>query len=409
LPVNVLLGLNIIVILLLLLLALQCVLYFYSRIKKKYSIVLICYAAVSYLALIISYIFNVGSLGPTISVFFLTFQMLIAFTSNRLHKYWFILHLIIPVSLLLSEFFDPNFISNIYSGRTNRLADLLSSYILIIACMYWITRYLRNNYKQEKERAEKRLQQIEQQRDEIIKKNEELDQLNAQKIKLLSIVSHDLRTPLANTVNLVNMLNESGLSEKERLFLVEELNILSGKSMDMLNNLLAWSTSQMQGIHVKTSEVDIRQLVSTLVSEQAVPSSKKQINIDNRLSDGLLIITDADIIGLILRNLIQNAIKFTAKGGWVTIYDKITPVYYEISIQDNGVGMSEEQLANIFTSGAVSTYGTGNERGMGIGLRLCQEFVDMLAGKIHVDSVEGRGTTFHVFIPFKTTEVVNKQ
>ncbi|XZF16374.1 sensor histidine kinase [Chitinophagaceae bacterium MMS25-I14] len=399
LPLNAFLQLYNIVGLLIILLGLQSLLYYYARFRKKYITGLVCYAAASYLGLIYTFLFNAGSMGPAIFIFFLTFQLLIAFTRKELHPYWFFFHLVVPTSLLIVEFFRPAWIPPVYHSRTERYGDLLSSYTVILVGMYWVTIYLRKNYNKEKKVAENRLVQIEEQNRAIRTQNEELEELNRQKVKLFSAISHDLRSPLATSVGLAELLGDESLSEEERVLFQQELLNLSRISLDMFTNLLAWSSSQMEGVKKQVVRLRLKELAEKVITSKQVIIDKKTITVHNLLEDESYVWADADMMELIMRNILQNAVKFTEPSGAVYFEGRMHEGFYELAIRDTGVGMTPAQIDVLFSLKTISTHGTDNERGSGLGLVLCREFAELMGGNIRVTSVLDVGSTFYISIP----------
>lgn len=399
LPFNAFIGLRKIVALMTGLIVLLSIFYYFSRFRKQYSLSLALYAILSYFTLIFTFLYNSGSYGPIIFIFFLTFQLLIAFTRRQLHPLWFICHLLVPLCLLLTEYYRPEWIPQTYANREGRLSDLLSSYFVVLICMYWITIYLRNNYAREKRKAEQRLEEIELQNQRILAQNETLELLNEQKIKLFSIISHDLRAPMVTATGLAELLKDDVLEGEEKKLFQQELYNVSVHSLDMITNLLAWSSAQMQGVTARPTPVNMQQLVQKVLSVQTANADKKQIRIVNIVMYQNPVQADADMMELIVRNIVQNAIKFTPQSGSIYIADKAENGAYEISIRDTGVGMTEEQMAALFSIQTASTYGTDNEKGTGLGLRLCREFMELQSGSIQVESAPGNGSIFYLTLP----------
>jgi signal transduction histidine kinase len=399
LPFNAYIGLGKIVMLLTGLMVMLGIFYYFSRFRKRYTIGLALYAMLSYFTLVFTFLYNSGSYGPIIFIFFLTFQLLIAFTRRQLHLLWFIAHLLVPLCLLLTEYYRPGWIPQTYTSREARFSDLLSSYIVVLVCMYWITAYLRNNYLIEKRKAAARLEEIEQQNKKILAQNETLEQLNEQKIKLFSIISHDLRAPMVTAKGLAELLKDDVLEGEEKKIFQNELYHISAHALDMITNLLAWSSAQMQGVTARITPVNMMQLTEKVIATQTSGAEKKQIQIVNTMNHQQPVPADADLMELIVRNIIHNAVKFTPQAGNIHIADKAVGGIYEISIRDTGVGMTPEQMMALFSVQTTSTYGTHNEKGTGLGLRLCRDFMELQGGQIRVDSTPGEGSTFYLSLP----------
>lgn len=402
LPFNMAMGLAHTALSLVLLITLQLVFYYFSRFRKQYSISIIIYAIVSYIALAALYFFNSGSAGPTIFLGFLTFQLLIAFSANRWHFVWFMAHFLIIPALMAIEYFRPEWVPNTYLHRKDHLIDLVTSYLVILVGIYWITNYLRKNYLRKKNIVDEYAAKIEQQHREILVKNAELERLNQEKTKLFSVVSHDLRNPLAAAVSLGELINDYPLEEDERNHVQRELYELSKHTLDMFNNLLAWSSGQLKGgggVRVNLAKIEVKPVVEKVVLAQKIVAAKKQVHMHVNMKDDFMVMADADMLELIVRNLVQNAIKFTPVEGAIHIEHAVTEGRGVITIRDSGVGMNEQQMENLFTLQLAPSYGTSNEKGSGIGLHLCREFVQLQQGEIWVDSVLNQGSSFYIALP----------
>lgn len=399
-PFNAYLGLGSIVSMLAFLVVILAISYYFSRVKKQYRIPLALYAVLSYGTLIFTFLNNSGSYGPITFLFFLTFQLLIAFTRRQMHPLWFTAHLLIPVCLMGVEHYRPEWVPLTYASRTDRMTDLLSSYIVVLVCVYWITIYLRNNYIRQKRKTEEQLEEIALQNKKITEQNERLEQLNEEKIKLFSVISHDLRAPVATAKGLAELLKDELVEGEEKKLFQQELYNISAHTLDMITNLLAWSSAQMQGVTARPAPVNMVTLVSKLVQTQLANASKKQITIVNNTAFAQPVQADADMMELIVRNILHNAIKFTPAGGSIHIADRTIDGCFELSITDTGIGMTQEQISTLFSARTASTYGTDNEKGTGIGLRLCKEYMDLQGGSISVSSFPGKGSRFALLLDF---------
>jgi len=233
--------------------------------------------------------------------------------------------------------------------------------------------------------------------------NKELADTNATKDKLFSIISHDLRNPLQaillNSEILTNFRNK--MSEQDQQERINQIMISSSNLNKLLEDLLQWSRSQMNKIEIHPIDFDLHSLVNVVINLHSEQAQQKQITLENKIPQNLIVYGDMSTINTIFRNLISNGIKFTNKGGCVTIgcADQ-SGDYCEIYVQDNGVGILPEKLEKLFSvSKSFTTRGTNNESGTGLGLILVKEFVDMNNGQISVESQVGIGTTFKIKFP----------
>lgn len=396
LPFNIVIGLYPVAYLMLTMILLQSVLYYLARWKKKYVTGFVVYVVASYITLIINFFFNAGTIGPTFYLFFLTFQLLIAFSPRKQHPLWALLHLVIPVVLLLIELYYPKWIKGHYASDVDRLTDLSSSYIVILICMYGITIYLRNNYNRERETAQRRAE-------EITTQNNKLAALDAEKNKLFSIISHDLKGPLGTIIASLEVLTEYELEEQDRKKMKLDLLDLSRNTSDMLVNLLYWSSARIKGVQLNIVKVNMQRVLEKVLSVQGIIAAAKSIDVNTRISSGLFAKADSNILELILRNLVQNAVKFTPVNGKITITAQPFENGCLCTISDTGVGISDDKLQTLFTlqSGGV-TYGTNNEKGTGLGLILCNEFAGLMDGRLWAKSIPGEGSDFYLYLPTDT-------
>jgi len=238
--------------------------------------------------------------------------------------------------------------------------------------------------------------------DEINRIAEELRQLNNTKDKFFSIIAHDLRNPFITILGFTDLLltDYKELDESEIIFYLEEMKKSAEISHNLLQNLLQWSRSQTGRIEFNPTKILFKNLVNVNLELLQPTAANKEIQIKSEVVDDIYVQADEDMLNTIIRNLITNAIKFTPKGGTITIAAKEVGKYAEISVEDTGVGMSEATMANLFRLDTThSTLGTNQEAGTGLGLILCKEFVEKHDGKIWVESKLGVGSKFIFYLP----------
>ena len=236
---------------------------------------------------------------------------------------------------------------------------------------------------------------LESKNEEIQAQTLQLQNLNATKDKLLSIISHDVRGPLASLRGFVNIICKGELTQQEFIEHSVKLRHNLDVVQDDLDNLLYWAQSQLNGILVKNEEIRIRDIISEKIKLFHDAAARKGISIVNDVSEDLAVLADKNHLGLIIRNLLANAIKFNARGGSIWIQDKITDDSVEISVTDSGVGIKSGDLKKLFNAQThFSNVGTEQERGVGLGLLLTKEFIEKSGGSIWVTSEVGKGSTF---------------
>jgi PAS domain S-box-containing protein len=230
----------------------------------------------------------------------------------------------------------------------------------------------------------------------------ELKDLNLTKDRFFSIIAHDLKSPFSG---LIGMTTE--FKNNARDFSYDEIATFGNEMYDavintyrLLENLLEWSRIQLDQIQFNPITANVRDEVEKIISLFAANAVQKEISLSNNVDSDIFVSADINMIGTILRNLIGNAIKFTNRGGIVKIDALEREDNVLISVADNGVGMEEEISKRLFRSDTIhTTYGTEKEKGSGLGLLLCKEFVAKHNGEIWVESSPGKGTKFCFTMP----------
>lgn len=265
--------------------------------------------------------------------------------------------------------------------------------------------YFKNRVKnlvEAKEKLErkvaKRTSEIQQQKEQIEKQNVDLEVANATKNKFLSLISHDLRNPVASIDQmalLINMQYGKVSEEKMRLYF-EALKNSSTQTLNLLDNLLIWAHTQTNRITINKEQISVDELISETASSCSSVANKKNIELKFPTESKLKIIVDKNTIETVLRNLITNAIKFTPENGIIEVQTEEKGNEIIFKVIDNGVGMKDEVMENLFKIENLSSRpGTLGEKGTGLGLILCYEFLALNNGKIWVESELGKGSVFY--------------
>lgn len=228
-----------------------------------------------------------------------------------------------------------------------------------------------------------------------------LEELNDNKNKFFSIISHDLRGPVSNVLSLTDLLqSEVSLEEKNKLIDMTQVSIR--KVNDLLNNLLKWTSIQMNNIQLVPQLLHLKELVDQNILLLSDLAGKKNISIRSELTQDVTAWGDKEMTDTVLRNLISNSIKFTQMGGLITIRYAFKDNMTEISVNDTGVGMTLQQIQNLFRSDIkTTTQGTQNESGSGLGLKICKEFIERNHGKFIIESEINKGSSFKFILPSK--------
>lgn len=245
---------------------------------------------------------------------------------------------------------------------------------------------------------------IEGQSKEINLKNVELLELNEAKEKLFSIIGHDLRSPFNTLISLATMLKEDyhEFSDKERLEYISGFEEVAIKTYELVENLLHLSASRTGRVSFNPDKVEVAKIIDKVFHLLTPQSQKKQVKLFNKIDIDTTAIADQPMLEIILRNLTNNAIKYSHAGGQIEISSDYKDHNLIIAVQDNGTGMDEETKTNIFNINTMhSMNGTGGEKGTGLGLGLCKEFVEKHGGSIGVESEAGKGSKFFFSLPLE--------
>ncbi len=248
-------------------------------------------------------------------------------------------------------------------------------------------------------------EQLENSSEQIQFKNDKLQELNATKDKFFSIIAHDLKNPFGVILQTTEFLANPDYdhSKEEFMDFSKDLNFTAKNLFNLLENLLTWARSQKGTIKFEPSTQKIHDLSETTKSVLNTQAYAKKITIINNVAEDIVCDCDRNMILTVFRNLTSNAIKFTNEEGEIRLSGKINDSgEAEFSVSDNGVGMSDENMKKLFRIDVnVSTIGTSQEKGTGLGLILCKEFVERHGGRIWVDSKIGEGSKFSFTLPLK--------
>ena len=245
-------------------------------------------------------------------------------------------------------------------------------------------------------------QEILQQKDILENQKLELVELNATKDKFFSIIAHDLRSPITTLISLSEVLRTDMdlLDPLQQEEILQSLHDLSRNYLRLLDNLLQWARVQSGRMTPEPSEFELNSAIQEVVTIYQPYALDKQIKLLERNLSAVPVFADKNMIKTVLRNLISNAIKFTQPGGEVHMIMIIKDQWVDVIIQDTGLGMSAEVLENLFRlDKAQTSLGTSGEKGTGLGLHLCKEFVELNKGKFKVESQKGFGSVFSFTIP----------
>lgn len=236
---------------------------------------------------------------------------------------------------------------------------------------------------------------------------ESLKELNATKDKLFSIIAHDLRNPLQVLMFSADLLsrNYDDYDENKKKEFIRKIFIGTNQLSDLLDNLLGWARSQRGIIETEIEKIHISTLAEENVTLFKDLAEKKNVRLTSEVDSGYYAFADRNMVHIIIRNLVSNAIKFTPTGGEVKITASANFDSMQICVVDTGVGIPAEDISNLFRiDKQKTTLGTAKEKGSGLGLILCKEFAEKNHGTIDVTSIPGEGSSFKVSLPLRPPE-----
>lgn len=233
----------------------------------------------------------------------------------------------------------------------------------------------------------------------LAEKYKEVKKLNQMKDKIFSVISHDLRGPIGTIKSCTDLIIDNEFNdEKEEI--IEIIGRQSSSVFNTLENLLSWALSQQDSILFNAQKQAINKSIKDNIQLLDEIAAKKKIKISNQVAENHSATFDLNLISTVIRNLLTNAIKFTPVDGEITINAIEDESYHTVSISDTGIGISSERIDTIFDKASYeTTFGTESEKGSGLGIRLCQEFIEMHKGKMWVKSELGKGSEFYFSIP----------
>jgi two-component system sensor histidine kinase/response regulator len=365
-------------------------LYYLSRVKQKTALAMLVFCFTGNVMFVAVFFLNSGINGPTDIFFILTMIVMVAVVPVRQYWYWVVTNVLIVLCLHYLQYSHPHWVPDSYKEVANRYIDITSAYFTVVAVALFSFYLIRKNYETEKRSAEH--------------KTAMMQLLNEEKNKLFSIISHDLRAPLSNIQSYLELLNEVEINEEERNNIQNGLLQSTRDTLDLLNNVLSWSKSQMQGLSFKLGPLNVYKELSSQLLLFIGIAGNKSIKVDISIDPKLQVIANGDMLQLIVRNLINNAIKFTAYGGRIVISATQYETCCRISVKDSGTGKPVKLSPDIFHLNSNSTSGTANEKGVGLGLVLCKEFTEALNGKIWFECDPLSGTSFSIDLPLVSPE-----
>lgn len=292
--------------------------------------------------------------------------------------------------------------------QTSRLEKerIVLIFLLLFICFIFVVAILLYNRYQIRKKNTLRLQQQNEQLEEansrLEKSEADLNRLNATKDKYFGIIAHDLKNPLSALLNFSHIIIEryDSLKDSDIKDFNRHIHESASNINNLLENLLNWAKANTNKLTYTPVRVKLLPVIKSMWSLHELAAKQKNLRIQIEVSEEIQVFADIQMLSLILRNLISNAVKFTTAGGQITIKAIETIRRVEVSITDNGVGIDAQNVDKLFRIDAgVTTAGTNNEHGSGLGLLLVKEFVEKNKGQVYVVSLPGKGSTFTFSLP----------
>lgn len=234
---------------------------------------------------------------------------------------------------------------------------------------------------------------------------EELEKLNTVKDRLFSVIAHDLKGPLVSLKGLLHIAATGSVPEDKFKMLLAKLETSQQNALWLLDNLLVWAKTQMRGIAFRPKNVNAHTLAQETLHLLQPQAQQKSITLHNNIDEADVVTADPETTKIVFRNLISNAIKFSYTGGAISLNSVRIPGYLELSVTDEGVGIQQDVIDKLFVARNYSSSGTANEKGSGLGLALCKEFIEQNGGFISVESKFRNGSTFKFTLPLAADAV----
>lgn len=272
----------------------------------------------------------------------------------------------------------------------NRKWNLVLLISFIVVCSFAIIVY-------DSQRKAKRLHSV------ISKQHNELEQMGMVKDTILGVVSHDLRSPVNTLLSFTELVKEGFITTDKLELYLDQINITLNHTSSLMNNLLNWSASQMQGFKTVIEKVDLAVVVTNIQPAFSDLIAGKKIIFKNEIEDFIPVMADANMLELVIRNLMSNALKFTPEKGTISIAALESGNHILIRVTDSGIGMPVKKMT-LFNSETIeqseSTLGTAKEKGTGLGLLLCKTFTKLMNGTISVGpNPDKQGCRFELVLP----------
>jgi signal transduction histidine kinase len=234
--------------------------------------------------------------------------------------------------------------------------------------------------------------------DKEIVREQDLERLNENKNRTLSILSHDLRSPLNNLLSVLELTADNNLTEVERTEMLKKITTQVYQMRDFLDTTLQWSKVNFAEIKVTIERISVKPIIEKLVELYRSAIDEKNISITVNVDVENPVWSDKEILDILIRNFLSNAIKYTPHSGWIKITGQPRGEKYVVTVKNSGKGISDEKIEMIKNKNAISERGTNGEKGLGLGLKLCQHLLETIEGTLEIENLDSKITVFKIII-----------
>lgn len=384
-PFNIVVGLHTTAGIFTFITALLVILYYLSRFKKKHKYSVLVSGILMNVLFAINYFYADGVSGASLLSFTLLLFGMIIISPKSQHFFWFILIFSTLWLVIIMEYLYPDRVKKSYESVSEIIVDLGSTVSITMIVISLVLMYLKRQYNRERTKGQKNLLA--------------LKEMDSQKTKLFSVLSHDLKASLHSLNSYLELIKSNALKEADRREMEDLLSSSVSSTQAMLSNILNWSKGQLMSVNNELRYQDVSYLLEETVGLYTHEAERKGIAYCSSIDPNIPATVNAEMFKIVVGNLIVNALKFTEEGGVVQVSLIEEEDGATIKIRDNGRGIDKEKQKRLFSLDIDSTYGTANEKGVGLGLYLCKQFTLEQNGQIGFESEKDVGSVFFVKFP----------
>jgi two-component system sensor histidine kinase/response regulator len=363
-----------------LLLPIQFYLYYLSRFQNKTQLSAAVYIIIIHLFFTYSYTVSAGIAGSSLLSFVTVYFAVLAVNPRKRYLFWTTYHVLVILGLIVWEYYHPDFITSGYVSRLEQFIDLSSTYLVTILLLLACLSYIINNYTIEKIKAEQ--------------KSAKLDQLSRTQSRLIHIISHDYRAPLRNIHRYLELLENETLSKEERKLLTADLKQTVNFTSNLLLGLLKWNPEDTKILNLSMDRVNLQEVLSDTLQLYGGIARGKNIKLTHSISHSLEVLVNSEFLELIMRNLLDNAVKFSNDGCHITLKAIQQKEHVQIEVADNGDGIPETIQKEILAKWDEEFTTVSSQ---GIGLKLAREYALAMKGDLSFKT-SSAGSTFQLVV-----------